>query len=63
MEKWCLHDYRNSAFVKVPHILPLSTSMHYVTHNPLTVSDWLNPHYLGTLAAFRCIDKLNKKSA
>ena len=38
------------------HLSPLQTSMKTPRYKPQAVSDWLNPHSLGTVSAFGCIE-------
>ena len=57
----CVWAMKNIAFVEVHHPLLLHASIENVTvraHQQEAVSDWLNPHYLGTMSAFGCIEYL-----
>ena len=40
-----------SVMTEMLYVLPLSTSMDYITHKLSTASDWLNTHSLGTMSA------------
>ena len=53
--KLCLRDDKNT----IPCIAGEPRKRHAShTHKQEAVSDWLNPHYLGTMSAFGCIENL-----
>ena len=58
--KLCLRDDKNTAFVYVSPSLAIAGEhrKRHTTcvHRQEAVSDWLNPHYLGTMSTFGCIE-------
>ncbi len=58
--KLCLRDDKNTAFVHHPLPLQVSFEKRHASraHKQEAVSDWLNPHSLGTMSAFGCIAHL-----
>ena len=61
--KLCLRDDKNTAFVCVSSPSLAIGGEHGKRHNTRVhkqegVSDWLNPHSLGTMSIFGCIEKL-----
>ena len=59
--KLCLRDDKNTAFTSSPSLaIAGEPGKRHATcgHRQEAVSDWLNPHFLGTMSAFGCIENL-----
>ena len=60
--KLCLRDDKNTAFLISSPSLAIAGEhrKRHTTcvHKQEAISDWLNPHSLGTMSAFGCIENL-----